>query len=71
MTMRTLREYLHDPAGDGVAAPRDLAVLIEAISDSCRTIGYLVSRGALAGVLAPATCRARSRSSSTSSPTTR
>jgi len=54
MTMRTLREYLHDPAGDGVAAPRELAVLIEAISDSCRTIGYLVSRGALAGVLGTA-----------------
>jgi len=54
MTARTLREFLADPAGDGKAAPRDLAVLIEAISDSCRTISYLVSRGALAGVLGSA-----------------
>ncbi len=54
MTARTLRELLADPAGDGKQAPRDLAVLIEAISDSCRTISYLVSRGALAGVLGSA-----------------
>jgi fructose-1,6-bisphosphatase I len=54
MTSRTLREYLHDPSGDGAPAPRDLAVLIEAISDSCRTIAYLVSRGALADVLGAA-----------------
>jgi fructose-1,6-bisphosphatase I len=54
MTARTLREFLADPAGDGKAAPRDLAVLIEAISDSCRTISYLVSRGSLAGVLGSA-----------------
>lgn len=54
MTARTLREFLADPAGDGEAAPRDLAVLIEAISDSCRTISYLVSRGSLAGVLGSA-----------------
>jgi len=54
MTARTLREFLADPAGDGKAAPLDLAVLIEAISDSCRTISYLVSRGSLAGVLGSA-----------------
>jgi fructose-1,6-bisphosphatase I len=54
MTARTLREFLADPKGDGVPAPRDLAVLIEAISDSCRTISYLVSRGALADVLGSA-----------------
>ena len=54
MTARTLREFLADPAGDGQPAPRDLAALIEAISDSCRTISYLVSRGALAGVLGTA-----------------
>jgi fructose-1,6-bisphosphatase I len=54
MTARTLREYLHDPDGAGRAAPRDLAILIEAISDSCRTISSLVARGALAGVLGSA-----------------
>ena len=54
MTARTLREYLADPKGDGVPAPRELGILIEAISDSCRTIGSLVSRGALAGVLGSA-----------------
>ena len=54
MTARTLREFLADPAGDGQPAPRELAALIEAISDSCRTISYLVSRGALAGVLGTA-----------------
>ena len=54
MTARTLREFLADPAGDGNPVPRDLAVLIEAVSDSCRTISYLVSRGALAGVLGSA-----------------
>lgn len=54
MTAPTLREFLADPRGDGVAAPRELAVLIEAISDSCRTIAYLVSRGALADVLGAA-----------------
>lgn len=54
MTTRTLREFLADPAGDGKPAARDLATLIEAISDSCRTISYLVSRGALAGVLGSA-----------------
>lgn len=54
MTARTLREFLADPKGDSVPAPRDLAVLIEAISDSCRTISYLVSRGALADVLGSA-----------------
>jgi fructose-1,6-bisphosphatase I len=54
MTARTLREFLADPVGDGKAAPRDVAVLIEAISDSCRTISYLVSRGSLAGVLGSA-----------------
>lgn len=54
MTARTLREFLADPAGDGQHAPRDLSVLIEAISDSCRTISSLVSRGALAGVLGSA-----------------
>jgi fructose-1,6-bisphosphatase I len=54
MTARTLREFLADPNGTGHAAPRDLAILIEAISDSCRTISYLVSRGALAGVLGSA-----------------
>ena len=47
MTTRTLREFLADPAGDGKPAARELATLIEAISDSCRTISYLVSRGAL------------------------
>jgi len=51
MTMRTLREYLADPAGQGAPADRALAILIEAISDSCRTISSLVSRGELAGVL--------------------
>ncbi len=40
MAARTLREYLADPSGNGTPAPRDLAVLIEAISDSCRTISY-------------------------------
>jgi fructose-1,6-bisphosphatase I len=54
MAARTLREFLADPRGDCIAAPRELAVLIEAISDSCRTIAYLVSRGALAGVLGSA-----------------
>ncbi len=54
MTARTLREFLADPKGDGAPAPRDLAVLIEAISDSCRTIAYLVSRGALADILGSA-----------------
>jgi fructose-1,6-bisphosphatase I len=54
MTTRTLREFLADPAGDGKPAARELATLIEAISDSCRTISYLVSRGALAGVLGSA-----------------
>jgi fructose-1,6-bisphosphatase I len=54
MTTRTLREFLADPAGDAKPAARDLATLIEAISDSCRTISYLVSRGALAGVLGSA-----------------
>ena len=54
MTARTLREFLADPTGAGTPAPRDLAILIEAISDSCRTISYLVSRGALADVLGSA-----------------
>jgi len=54
MTARTLREYLADPNGNGTPAPSDLTVLIEAISDSCRTIGALVARGALAGVLGSA-----------------
>jgi len=54
MTTRTLREFLADPAGDGKPAARELATLVEAISDSCRTISYLVSRGALAGVLGSA-----------------
>lgn len=54
MTARTLREYLADPKGDGVPAPRELGILIEAISDSCRTISALVSRGALADVLGSA-----------------
>ncbi len=54
MTARTLREYLADPAGNGAPAPRELSILIEAISDSCRTISYLVSRGALADVLGSA-----------------
>jgi len=54
MTARTLREFLADPKGDGNPAPRELAILMEAISDSCRTISYLVSRGALADVLGSA-----------------
>jgi fructose-1,6-bisphosphatase I len=54
MTARTLREYLADPYGNGSPAPRELGILIEAISDSCRTIGALVARGALAGVLGSA-----------------
>ncbi len=54
MTARTLREFLADPNGTGDAAPRDLSILIEALSDSCRTISALVSRGALAGVLGSA-----------------
>lgn len=54
MTARTLREFLADPTGVGAPAQRDLAILIEAISDSCRTISYLVSRGALADVLGSA-----------------
>jgi fructose-1,6-bisphosphatase I len=54
MTARTLREFLADPAGAGKPAPRELSILIEAISDSCRTISYLVSRGALADVLGSA-----------------
>ncbi len=54
MTARTLREFLADPKGDGNPAPRELSVLIEAISDSCRTISYLVSRGALADILGSA-----------------
>ncbi len=54
MTARTLREFLADPTGAGTPAPRDLAILIEAISDSCRTISHLVSRGALADILGSA-----------------
>ena len=54
MTAPTLREYLANPKADGNPAPRELSVLIEAISDSCRTISYLVSRGALADVLGSA-----------------
>ena len=54
MTARTLREYLADPAGNGAPAPRELSILIEALSDSCRTISYLVSRGHLADVLGSA-----------------
>ena len=54
MTARTLREFLADPKGDGNPAPRELMILIEHISDSCRTISHLVSRGALAGVLGSA-----------------
>jgi fructose-1,6-bisphosphatase I len=54
MTARTLREFLADPKGDGKPAPRELSILIEAISDSCRTISYLVSRGALADILGSA-----------------
>jgi len=54
MTARTLREFLADPKGDGVPAPRDLGILLEAISDSCRTISYLVARGALADILGSA-----------------
>jgi len=54
MTARTLREFLADPRGDGRPAPQSLSILIEAISDSCRTISYLVSRGALADVLGSA-----------------
>ncbi|HEX5006267.1 MAG TPA: class 1 fructose-bisphosphatase [Hyphomonadaceae bacterium] len=54
MTAPTLREFLADPKGDGVPAPRELGILLEAISDSCRTISYLVSRGALADVLGSA-----------------
>ena len=54
MTARTLREFLADPSGNGKPARRELAVLIEAISDSCRTIAYLVSRGALADILGSA-----------------
>jgi fructose-1,6-bisphosphatase I len=54
MAARTLREFLADPSGAGTPAPRELAILIEAISDSCRTISYLVSRGALADVLGSA-----------------
>jgi fructose-1,6-bisphosphatase I len=49
MTVRTLREYL---AESGTPVP--LIQLIEAISDSCRTIGQLVGRGALADVLGSA-----------------
>jgi len=49
MTARLLREYLADSQ-----APKALAALIEAVSDSCRTISYLVSRGALADVLGAA-----------------
>jgi fructose-1,6-bisphosphatase I len=54
---RTLREFLADPASYGHAsgaAPAQLASLIEAISDSGRTISSLVARGALAGVLGSA-----------------
>jgi fructose-1,6-bisphosphatase I len=54
MTASGLREFLADPAGDGRPADPSLAKLIEAISDSCRTISYLVSRGALADVLGAA-----------------
>ena len=54
MTAPTLREFLANPKGDGNPAPRELASLIEHISDSCRTISYLVSRGALADVLGSA-----------------
>jgi len=49
MTARLLREYLAESQ-----APKALAALIEAVSDSCRTISYLVSRGALADVLGAA-----------------
>ena len=54
MTARTLREFLAAPNGTGHIAPRDLAILIEAIAGSCRTISGLVARGALAGVLGSA-----------------
>src|SRR5690349_3226384 len=54
MTARTLREYLADPNGNGTPAPSELILLIEAISDSCRTIAALVARGAVAGVLGSA-----------------
>jgi fructose-1,6-bisphosphatase I len=54
MTARTLREYLADPNGTGVPAARELSTLLEAISDSCRTISSLVSRGALADILGSA-----------------
>jgi fructose-1,6-bisphosphatase I len=52
--MTTLRDYLANPAGSGEAAPHDLIVLIEAISDACRNISALVARGALADVLGAA-----------------
>jgi fructose-1,6-bisphosphatase I len=49
MTTRTLREFLAE-----AGAPTPLSSLIEAVSDSCRTISSLVSRGALADVLGAA-----------------
>ena len=49
MAARTLRDFLTEQS-----APRDLAVLIEALADTCCSISALVSRGALAGVLGSA-----------------
>jgi fructose-1,6-bisphosphatase I len=54
MTARTLGDYLATPSGTGEAAPRDLAILIHAVADSCRRISALVARGALADVLGAA-----------------
>ncbi|MDZ4760935.1 MAG: class 1 fructose-bisphosphatase [Alphaproteobacteria bacterium] len=49
MTAQTLKEFLEE-SGQPVA----LRVLIEAVSDSCRSISALVARGALADVLGAA-----------------
>ncbi len=44
MTARTLREDTWLTRPKRRACPRELSILIEAISDSCRTISSLVSR---------------------------
>ncbi|MEZ5937018.1 MAG: class 1 fructose-bisphosphatase [Hyphomonadaceae bacterium] len=54
MSARTLREFLHEPDGGAGPAPAPLATLIEAISDSCRTIASIVAHGALGDVLGSA-----------------
>src|SRR5690606_40742326 len=48
MTPRTLREFLADPKGDGVAAPRGLAIRTAASPDACRPIEDPLARAGCA-----------------------